>query len=71
MRGGRKKRSRNLYRVLVEKPEGNRPLGRPWKNNSIMGLRETGWDGMDWIFLAQDRSQWRVPVNRVTNLHAP
>jgi hypothetical protein len=46
------------YRILVGKPEGKRPLGRPtrrWVDNIKMDLRETGWDGMDWIDLAQDK----------------
>jgi hypothetical protein len=49
---------RNAYRILVGKPEGKRPLGRPrrmWADNIKMDLREIGWDGMDWIDLAQDR----------------
>jgi hypothetical protein len=50
----------NAYRILVGKPEGRRPRGRPrnrWRNNMKMDLREIGWDGMDWIDLAQDRDQ--------------
>jgi hypothetical protein len=49
---------RNAYRILVGKPEGKRPLGRPrrsWVNNIEIDLRETGWDGIDWIDLAQDK----------------
>jgi hypothetical protein len=49
---------RNAYRILVGKPSGKRPLGRPryrWKDNIRMDLREIGWGGMDWIDLAQDR----------------
>jgi hypothetical protein len=52
---------RNAYRISVGKPEGKRPLGRPrrrWVDNIKMDLREIGWDGMDWIDLAQDRDQW-------------
>jgi hypothetical protein len=48
-------------RILVGKPEGKRPLGRPkrrWVSNSRMDLREIGWGGMDWIDLAQERDQW-------------
>jgi hypothetical protein len=56
---------RNAYRILVGKPEGKRPLGRP------MELREIGCDGMDWIDLAQDRDQWRALVNTVMNLRVP
>jgi hypothetical protein len=62
---------RNAYRISVGKPEGKRPLGRPtcrWVDNIKMDLRETGWDGMDWIDLAQDRDQWRALVNTVMNL---
>jgi hypothetical protein len=53
---------RNAYRVLVEKPEGKRPLRRPrrrWEVNIKMGHIETGWDSMDWGHQAQDRDQWR------------
>jgi hypothetical protein len=62
---------RNAYRILVRKPEGKRPLGRPrcrWENNIRMDLRETGWGGMDWIDLAQDRDQLRALVNTIINL---
>jgi hypothetical protein len=55
---------RNAYRILVGKPEGKRPVGRPrfrWVDNIKKNLRELGWDGMDWIDLAQDRDQWRAP----------
>jgi hypothetical protein len=65
---------RNAYRILVGKPEGKRPLGRPryvWVNNIKMDLRGIGWDGMDWINLAQDRDQWRALVNTVMNLRVP
>jgi hypothetical protein len=65
---------RNAYRILVGKPEGNRPLGRPrrrWVNNSNMDLREIGWDGLDWIDLAQFRDQWRVVMKPVMNLRVP
>jgi hypothetical protein len=65
---------RNAYRILVGYPEGKRPLGRPRRGcvDSInVDLREIGWDGMDWIDLAQDRDQWRVPVNTVMNLRVP
>jgi hypothetical protein len=63
-----------MYRILVGKPEGMRPLGRPrcrWEDNIKMDLREIRWGGMDWIDLAQDRDQWRALVNMVTNLPAP
>jgi hypothetical protein len=65
---------RNAYRILVGKPEGKRPLGRQrrmWVNNIKMDLREIGWDGMDWIDLAQDRDRWRALVNTVMNLRVP
>jgi hypothetical protein len=62
---------RNAYRILVGKPKGKRPLRRSrrrWVDNIKMGLREIGWDGMDWIDMAQDRDQWRALVNTVMNL---
>jgi hypothetical protein len=65
---------RDVYRVLVGKPEGQRPLGRPrraWENNIKLGLREIGIDGANWIRLAQDRVQWWAFVNTVTNLRVP
>jgi hypothetical protein len=65
---------RNAYRILVGKPEGKIALARPrrrWVDNIKMHLRETGWDGMDWIDLAQDRDQWRALVNTVMNLRVP
>jgi hypothetical protein len=65
---------RNAYRILVGKPEGKRPLGRPrcrWEYNIMMILREIGWGGVDWIDLAQDRDQWRALVNTVMNLRVP
>jgi hypothetical protein len=65
---------RNVYRILVGKPEGKRPLGRPrrrWVGNINMDLREIGWDGIDWNDLAQDRDQWRTLVNTVMNLRVP
>jgi hypothetical protein len=65
---------RNAYRILVGKPEGKRPLGRPrrrWEDNIRMDLREIGWGGMVWIDLAQDREQWRTLVNTAMNLRVP
>jgi hypothetical protein len=59
---------RNTYTISVENPEGKRPLGRPecrWDCNIRMDLREIGWETVDWIHLAQDRDQWRTPVNTV------
>jgi hypothetical protein len=65
---------RSAYRILVGKPEGKRPLGRPkriWMDNIKIDLREVGLDGVDWIDLAQDRDQWRALVNTVMNLRVP
>jgi hypothetical protein len=65
---------RNVYRLLVGKPEGKRPLGRPrrrWINNIKMDLLEIGLNVVDWIGLAQDRYRWRVLVNSVMNLRVP
>jgi hypothetical protein len=66
--------TRNAYRILVGEAEGKRPLAisrRRWVDNIKMDLRETGWDGMDWIELAQDRDQLRAFVNTVVNLWVP
>jgi hypothetical protein len=65
---------RNAYRLLVGKPEGRRPLGRPrrrWVNNIRMDLGEMGWGVVDWICLAKDRNRWRAVVNSVLNLRVP
>jgi hypothetical protein len=62
---------RIVYRILVVKPEGKRPLGRPrlrCEDNIKVDLRETVWGGMDWIHVGQDRDQWRALVNTVMNL---
>ena len=67
-------KGRGMYRVLVGKPEGKRPLGRPrrrWDDNIKMDLREVGCGGMDWIELAHDRDRWRALVNAVMNLLVP
>jgi hypothetical protein len=65
---------RNAYRIFVVKPEGKRPLGRPrrrWADNIKMDLREIGWDGVDWMDMAQDRDLWRALVNTILNLRVP
>jgi len=65
---------RGVYRVLVEKPEGKRPPGRPrrrWVDNNRMELQEVGCGYMDWIGLAQDRDRWRTLVSAVMNLRFP
>ena len=62
------------YRVLVGKPEGKRPLGRPrrrWEDNIKMDLQEVGCRVMDWIELAQDRERWRALLNAVMNFRVP
>jgi hypothetical protein len=67
-------KKRNAYRLLVGKPEGKRPLGRPrrrWVDNIRMNLEEIGWGGVDWIGLAQDRDKWRALVNAVLNFQVP
>ena len=65
---------RGVHRVLVGKPEGRRPLGRPrrrWVDNIRMDLQEVGCGYMDWIGLAQDRDRWRTLVSAVMNLRVP
>jgi hypothetical protein len=65
---------RDVYRILVGKPEGKRPLGRArrrWKDNIKMDLQEVGCGCVVWIDLAQDRDRWRALVNAVMNLRAP
>jgi hypothetical protein len=62
---------RNAYRMLVGKPEGRRPIGRPrrrWFDDIRMDLVEVGWGDVDWIGLAQDRGRWRALVNSVLDL---
>jgi hypothetical protein len=62
---------RKVYKVLVGKPEGKRPPGRPrrrWEDGIRMNLRDTGWRVVDWIRLAPDRNRWRAVVNAVMNL---
>jgi hypothetical protein len=65
---------KNAYRLLVGKPEGKRPLGRPrrrWLDNIRMDLVEVGWGHVDWIGLAEDRDRWRALVNSVLNFRVP
>jgi hypothetical protein len=64
---------RNVYRVLMGKPEGKSPVGIPrrrWEDRIRMDLKETGWRSVDWIQLAQDRDRWRALVDTVMNLRA-
>jgi hypothetical protein len=70
----RKGEKRNMYRLLVGKPEGRKPLGRPrrrWLDNIRMDLVEVGWGDEDWIGLAHDRDRWRALVNSVLNFPVP
>ena len=63
-----------VYRVLVGKPEGRRPMGKPsrrWEDNIRMDLRELGCGCVDWMELAQDRGRWRALVSAVMNLRVP
>jgi len=65
---------RGVYVILVGKPEGKRPLGRPrhrWEDNIKMDLKEVGCGGIDWIDLAHDRDRWWALVNVVMSLHVP
>jgi len=65
---------RGVYRVLVGKPEGKTPLGRPrrrWEDNIKMDLQEMGFGGVDWIELAQDRDRWWALVTAVMNMRVP
>jgi len=65
---------RGVDKVLVGKPEGNRPIGRPrhrWEDNIKMNIQEVGWGVMDWIVLAKDRDRWWAVVNVVMNLQVP
>jgi hypothetical protein len=70
----RMREGRGVYRDLVGRPEGKRPLGRlrrRWEDKIKMDLMEMGIDGAHWIHLAQDRVQWRTFVNTVINLRVP
>jgi hypothetical protein len=65
---------RGAYNILVGRPEGRRPLGRPrrrWEDNIKMDLREIGFGDVDWIHWTQDRDRWRTLVNTVMNLRVP
>jgi hypothetical protein len=65
---------RGVYRVLVGKPDGKRPLGiarHIWEDNIKTDIQEVGCEGMDWIELAQDRGKWRALVNVVMDLRVP
>ena len=65
---------RGMYKALVRKPEGKRPMGRPrlrWVDNIRMDLQDVGCGYMDWIGLAQDRDRWRTLVSAVMNLRVP
>jgi hypothetical protein len=63
-----------IYRVLVGKPEGKRPLGRPrsrWEDNIKIDIQEVGCGGMDWFELAREMDRWRVLVNAVMDFRVP
>jgi hypothetical protein len=65
---------RGVYRILVGRPEGKRPVGRHrhrWEDNIKMNLEDVGCGGMDWIEVAEDRNRWRALVNAVMNLRVP
>jgi hypothetical protein len=65
---------RGVYRVLVGRPKGKKPLRTPrcrWEDNIKMDLRKTGTDGTNWIWLVQDRVQWQAFVSTVMNLQVP
>ena len=67
-------KKRGIYRVMVGKPEGKRPLGKPrhrWQDNIKMDLKEMECGGMDWIELAQDMDRWQALVNAVMNFWVP
>jgi hypothetical protein len=65
---------KGAYNILVGRPEGRRPLGRPrrrWENNIKMDLMEIGFGDVDWVNLVRDRDTWRAVVNTVMNLRVP
>ena len=70
----RMRERRGIYRDLLEKRKGKRPLGKPrrrWKDNIKTDLQEVGYEGMNWIDLAQDMDRWRALVKAVMNLRVP
>ena len=70
----RMEEGRVVYKVLVGKPEGKRPLGkqrRRWEDNIMMDLQEVGRGGGDWMEFAQDRDRWRTLVSTVMNFRVP
>jgi hypothetical protein len=67
-------KKKNVYKLLVEKPEGKRPIGRPrsrWVDNIRTDLGEVEWGSVDWIGVAQDRDRWKALANSVMNLRIP
>jgi hypothetical protein len=69
-----RRRDETFIKILVGKPEGKRPLGRPrhrWEDNIKMDLREIEWEGVEWIHMVQDREQWCALVNTVMKLRVP
>jgi len=65
---------RNAYEILVGKPQGKRPCMRPscrWEDNIRIDFKEIGWEGVNWIHLAQDRDLWHALENMVMNLWVP
>jgi hypothetical protein len=72
--GEEAKKKKNVYRMLVGKPEGKKPLGRPrvrWLDNIKMDLRKIGWGDMDWIDLAHCRDHWRALMDTLMNFRVP
>jgi hypothetical protein len=62
---------KGAYRILVGRLEGKRPLERPrhrWEDNIKMDLQEVGWEGVDWIDMAEDRDRWRAVVKAIMNI---